>query len=230
MTDNEMLPDDLEKMITEAEMEGQIEDAQPVDTIPPVDSVEAAAESPEGKKELSKARQIFRRILTWLVLAAIAFAGGFFVDTIVRYRPEKALVEQLVVDLEESASEITSLQDEIEKLSLYKDKNTALEEEIHDKLIHLTLLSARIAVSDARLALEQDRPADGKLALDKLGSTLEALISLVSADQAEVVDTMIQRLELIMVELDEDEVSAQTDLQVLASRLDALENTLFVAP
>lgn len=232
MTENENIGDDLEKMITEAEIEAQIEENEAEETsssneAEPVEQVEKPA--PE-KKKLSKARLIYRRILVWLVVIALAFAGGFFLDTILRFQPEKTLVEDLRVDLEESSAEITSLEDEIEKLNLFKDQNTALTEEINQVTIHITLLSARAAVADAGLALEQDRQADTKLAVDKLGSTLETLATLVTDDQAEVVNTMIQRQKLIVLELDDDSFSAQTDLEVLAARLSALENNLFATP
>ena len=232
MTENENMGDDLEKMITEAELEAQIEENEAEETsasfeAEPVEGVEEPA--PE-KKKLSKARLIYRKILVWLVVIALAFAGGFFLDTILRFQPEKTLVEELRVDLDESAAEITSLQNEIEKLNLFKDQNTALTEEINRVTIHITILSARAGVADARLALEQDRQADSKLALDKLGSTLETLITLVNEDQAEVVNTMIQRQKLIVLELDEDSFSARTDLEVLAARLIAFENSLFATP
>jgi len=232
MTDNENMGDDLEKMITEAELEAQIEENKAEETSSsfeagPVEEVEEPA--PE-KKKLSKARLIYRRILVWLVVITLAFAGGFFLDTILRFQPEKTLVESLRVDLEKSAAEIISLEGDIEKLNLFKDQNTALLEEINQVTIHITLLSARAAVADARLALEQDRKADTVLALDKLGSTLEMLTTLVNEDQAEVVETMIQRQKLIVFELDEDSFSAQSDLEVLAARLSALENNLFATP
>lgn len=232
MTENENMADDLEKMITEAELEAQIEENEAEETsssneAEPVERVEKPA--PE-KKKLSKARLIYRRILVWLVVIALAFAGGFFLDTILRFQPEKTLVEDLRVDLEKSSVEITSLENEIEELNLFKDKNTALTEEINQVTIHITLLSARAAVADAMLALEQDRKADTKLAVDKLGSTLETLTTLVTEDQADVVNTMIQRQKLIVLELDDDSFSAQTDLEVLAARLSALENNLFATP
>ncbi len=232
MTENENMSDDLEKMITEAELEAQIEENEAETTSSSIEAepvVEVEEPAPE-KKKLSKARLIFRRILVWLVVITLAFAGGFFLDATLRYQPEKTLVEDLRADLEKSAAEITSLEDEIEKLNLFKDQNTALTEEINQVTIHITLLSARAAVADARLALEQDRRADTKLALDKIGSTLETLTTLVNEDQAEVVNTMIQRQQLIVLELDDDSFSAQTDLEVLAARLSALENNLFATP
>ncbi len=232
MTENENMSDDLEKMITEAELEAQIEENEAETTSSSLEAepvVEVVEPAPE-KKKLSKARLIFRRILVWLVVITLAFAGGFFLDATLRYQPEKTLVEDLRADLEKSAAEITSLEDEIEKLNLFKDQNTALTEEINQVTIHITLLSARAAVADTRLALEQDRRADTKLALDKIGSTLETLTTLVNEDQAEVVNTMIQRQQLIVLELDDDSFSARTDLEVLAARLGALENNLFATP
>jgi len=232
MTENENLPEDLEKMITEAEMEAQIEEnkAEEASSSFEAEIPQETGDTATEKKGLSKPRKVFRRILIWLVLIALAFAGGFFVDTVLRYQPAKTRVEQLTADLELSAGTITDLEDEIELLSTYKDKNTALLEEINQATTHLTLLSARVMVSDARLALEQERPADAKLALDKLGTTLASLKELMNTDQADVVENMIQRQKLIILELNEEGFSALPDLEVLDARLSSLENTLFIAP
>lgn len=232
MTANEQSPEDLEKKITEAEKQAQIENDQTAQTAssfeaePPEKSAEALPE----KKGLSQGRKIFRGVLVWLVVVALAFAGGFFVDAVLRYQPARTQAESLKADLEESQVSITALEDEIELLTTYKDKNAALEEELAQLTTHLTLLSARVAVADARLALELENQADAKLALDKLGTTLAALKEQVNADQAEVVENMIQRQQLIVLEFDQEGFSALTDLDVLAARLSSLENTLYATP
>jgi DNA repair exonuclease SbcCD ATPase subunit len=232
MSDNENLSDDLEKMINEAEMEAQIEDSADNETPSsfegePVDTPEVPTEE---KKELSKARRIYRRILVWLVVIAIAFAGGFFTDTTLRFQPEKSRNEMLTADLEKSADRIADLESEIERLSLFEETNLALREEINQITTHLTLLGARTTVADAQLAIEQDRLVDAKVSLDKLGTTLESLKTLVNAEQAEVVENLIQRQQLILAELDDGGFPAQTDLEVIATRLSSLENTLFSTP
>jgi hypothetical protein len=232
-TSEENIQDDLEKKIDEAEMEAQFEES-----VVESDSVSSfdgeAAESDqvieEGKKKPGKGQLIFRRILIWLVVIAIAFAGGFFLDALIRYQPEKAKVEELVGDLNAAAVEISTLEGEIERLSVFEDQNISLNEEIADLTTHLTILSARAAVADATLALEQDRVAEAKLSLDKVGTTLETLKTMLNEDQSEVVDNMLQRHQLIQIELTGDVHSAQTDLEVLASKLSGLENTLFSAP
>jgi hypothetical protein len=232
MTENQNLSDDLEKKISEAEMEAQIE-ADQVEEGPPSSEDEPAdgpADAPQEKKELSKARKIYRRILVWLVVLAIAFAGGFFTDTVLRYQPEKNRSGRLRTDLVQSEETINTLEDEIEKLEKLKDQNSTLLEENAELTTHLILMAARTTVSDVQLALVQDRQADANVALDSLGETLETLKTLVTSEQAEVVNNMIQRQNLIIIELEGDSYPAQTDLKVLSDQLSSLENTLFAAP
>jgi flagellin-specific chaperone FliS len=152
------------------------------------------------------------------------------VDAALRYQPEKAKVAQLSQEITKAEGEITSLEAEIDRLSVFEDQNVGLRDEISEITTHITILSARAAVADATLALEQNRLADVKLSLDKVGSTLESLKPMLNEDQAEVVENMLQRYQLIVIELEDDSFSAQTDMEVLASKLNALENTLFASP
>ena len=232
-TSEDNLQDDLEKKIDEAEMEAQFE--EPGAEADGTSSFEReVAESdtviPEEKKKPGKAQLMFRKILIWLVVIVIAFAGGFFLDAALRYQPARIKVEALTADLTAAREDITALENEIDRLSTFEDQNVALWEEIADLNTHLTILSIRTAVADATLALEQDRTADTKLALDKVGTSLETLKTMLNEDQVEVVDNMLQRHQLIVIELTGDTISAQTDLEVLASKLNALENTLFSSP
>lgn len=234
MTINEDKPQEkLEQKISEAELEAQNQDPEETKDnssafeVLPKDGTE---ETLPEKKALSRARKIWRQILVWLVVVAIAFAGGFFLDTLMRYQPEKDRTAALLVDLDEAQAEIDSLEAEIERLGAFEDTNTALLADIDQLNIHLVLLSLRASVADSSLAVEQDRQADAKLALDKVGSTLETLKSLLNAEQAEVVDNMIQRYQLVMIELDNDGATVLTDLQLIATKLQTLENTLFAAP
>ena len=222
MTTNEELPqEELEKMISEAELEAQIAE-ESEDTAVPTDIKEEQTAEEAPKPGLSKARKIWRRILVWLVVLSIAFAGGFFFDTWMRYVPQRELVEALKGDLAEMEDTVQDLEGEIERLSEFEAINISQAEELQSATTHLTLLSARTAVADAALAIEQGRTADAKLVLGKLGTTLENLKGLLSIDQAEVVDNMIQRHSLIMIELESEGNSVQTDLEVLASRLNTL--------
>ena len=234
MTINEETPqDELEQKITEAEEEAQIEETEAEEEISSSFETEVKdtpVKETVVKEKPSKVRMIWRRILVWLVVMAIAFAGGFFLDTLMRYQPQVELVKVLNEDLQAAGAEISSLEGEIERLAQFEEQNIALEEEIAKINTHITILSARAAVADTSLAVEQARQADASLALDKLGSTLETLKSMLNAEQAEVVENMIQRHKLILIELDDDGFSVQTDLELLASKLNTLENTLFASP
>ena len=226
--------DELEHKISEGEMEAQQDEIAP--QVEPVSSFEPEAveteeeQAPAPKKGLSPARKVWRRILIWLVVIALAFAGGFFVDTVMRYQPEVQRAENLQADLEEAEAEIASLEVEIERLSQFEDQNRALTEQVRSLETRLLVLSARTAVADAALAVEKDQEADARLALDKLGTTLQTLKSRLNAEQAEVVDNMVQRLQLVLIELENEDYSVDTDLELLSTRLITLDNNLFASP
>lgn len=234
MTINEDKPqDELEQKISEAEMEAQIKDSkEPEESSPALEVV--SEDSPEEtlpeKKGLSRARKIWRQILVWLVVFAIAFASGFFLDAQLRLEPALAEIDSRGAEIDSLGAEIDSLEAEIERLGAFEDQNTALAAEMDQLNIHLVLLSVRASVADASLAVEQGRQADAKLALNKVGSTLEALKGLLNAEQAEIVENMISRYQLVIIELDNDGTTVQTDLNLIATKLLTLENTLFASP
>ena len=231
MTVNDETPqDELEQKITEAELEAQIVEDEPAAELSSSTEVETAESTAASKEKPSKARMIWRKFLVWMVVIAVAFAGGFFFDTAFRYQPQVELVKLLNQDISDANDQINALEAEIDRLGKFEEDNIALTEQIQELTTHLTLLSAKAAVADSALAVEQDRQADAKLALDKVGSTLENLKGMLNADQAEVVENMIQRHNLIVIELSGDGYSVLTDLELLTSKLNALEATLFASP
>jgi predicted DNA-binding protein (UPF0251 family) len=232
MTNHEEInQDELEQKITEAELEAQIVEEEPVEELPAsIETEEVESPAKPEKETPSKVRKVWRKFLIWMVVVAIAFAGGFFFDTAFRYQPQVELVNALNGDLETANEEIQSLEAEILRLSEFEEENIALNEQIQQITVHITLLSAKAAVADAFLAVEQDRPADARLALDKVGSTLETLKDMLNEDQAEVVENMIQRHNLIMIELEGEGSSVQTDLELISNKLNTLEATLFASP
>lgn len=232
MTMNEEISqDELEQKITEAELDAQTEKKELVEVAASSSetAVEENGKTPQPQKP-SKARKIWRMFLVWSVVIALAFAGGFFFDTAFRYQPQVELVKVLNEDLADADEQILSLQAEIERLSQFEEQNISLTEEIQGITTHITLLSARAAVADASLAVEQERTADAKLALDKVGTTLNTLKGMLNADQAAVVDNMLQRHNLVLIELEGDGYTVQTDLELLASKLNTLEVALFASP
>ncbi len=200
------------------------------DDVEPSESISTKEDKPEETKGLSRSRKIFRRILVWLVVFAVAFAAGFFVDAYLRYIPTLDKLTERTNQVSEAMLEIDELEAEITRLSTFEETNQMLVEENQSLETHLRVLSARSAVADARLAVVQDNIPEAKLAVSKVESTLEDLVSMLTEDQVEVVENMQQRLDLIRVELEEDTFSALSDLEVLSSKLGGLENTLFATP
>jgi len=197
------------------------------------EAFEAAADVPETPEETpqdGKSRNIFRRILIWLVVIVMAFAGGFFVDAQLRYQPERQKNRQLQTDLNAAEERVRDLEDEVQRLSVFEERNQELREEIHNLETHLILISTQNAVADSMLAFSRDNLADTKLALDRVGRNLTKLTEMLNEDQVEVVENMQQRHDLIMEELERDSSAAISDLEVLASKLESLENSLFAAP
>ena len=106
--------------------------------------------------------------LIWLVVLAIAFAGGFFFDTWMRYVPQRELVNALKEDLAIMENTVQELEGGIDRLGEFEALNISQAEDLQNATTHLTILSARTAVADAALAIEQNRTADAKLVLDKI--------------------------------------------------------------
>jgi cell division protein FtsL len=194
------------------------------------ESISTDEDQPEKTPRLSRSRRIFRKILVWLVVIALAFAAGFFVDAYLRYIPTLDKLTERTNQVSEAMLEIDELEAEISRLSTFEETNQILVEENQSLETHLRVLSARSAVADARLAVVQDNIPEAKLAVSKVESTLEDLVGMLTEDQVEVVENMQQRLDLIREELEEDTFSALSDLEVLSSKLGGLENTLFATP
>lgn len=186
-------------------------------------------EEKEGKRK-SRVGRFFRKLLIWLVVIAVSFGAGIGAFYYLRHQPLQERVEQQASDLQDARAEIGDLQNEIDRLSAFEERNYELTQEIEQTRLHITILSARSSVADALLALSEDNLAEAKLELDKVDKTLDTLETMLNEDQVEVVKNMQQRHELIMEELEDDTFSARSDLEVLSSKLGSLENTLFATP
>lgn len=231
----------------EPEQEEEIaqgEEMEPSDEVSSEDIDESVAETPElevgegdevpegirEKREPSKLARFFRKALIWLVVIAVAFGGGIITFHFLRFQPLQETVKQQRGALQEAEEEISSLESEVERLATFEERNQELVDEIEDVRLHINILSARASVSKALLALSEENIAEAKLALDKVGGILADLEGMLNEDQVEVVENMQQRHGLIMEELEEDTFSARSDLEVLSSKLESLENTLFASP
>ncbi|MEA2008471.1 MAG: hypothetical protein U9O54_05080 [Chloroflexota bacterium] len=189
-----------------------------------------AKKKKRAERRNTKAAKFIRVASIWILTFLIIFLAGFATAHIAVSRPVKAELEQASADLTVAEQEITSLEGEVESLSYLETVNESLQTDMEEVNVHITILSTRVAVTDALLALHAGDLAEVKLELGKVEETLKTLKSMLDADQQDVVSSMEQRLALVVDELDKDTAAAKMDLEVLSSKLTSLENTLFANP
>jgi hypothetical protein len=194
-----------------------------------------AADIPRAE---SKTRRFLRKLIRWTAGILIIFGLGLVTGILVFYRPAaqeaESKIQGLTAELESAnanigdlENQVSDLQAQISSLQPLKDKNDQLLGEIADLNLHFAIVDARLDVTRAVLALGEDDRAQARIILDKTVKTLTTINDLLDPDQQEVVTAMKQRLTLVMNEVDEDPFAAQSDLDVLGTKLLQLEDALF---
>jgi hypothetical protein len=204
----------------------------------PAEPTTAAATVLETPRAESKTRRFLRKAIRWTVGILIVFGLGLITGIYVFYRPAAQEAERksqgLTTELETANTnigdlegQVSDLQAQISSLQPLKDKNDQLLSEIADLNLHFAIVDARLDVTRAVLALGEDDRAQARIILDKTAKTLVIINDLLDPDQQEVVTAMKQRLTLVMNEVDEDPFAAQSDLDVLGTKLLQLEDALY---
>ncbi|MDX1600945.1 MAG: hypothetical protein R3191_05475 [Anaerolineales bacterium] len=188
---------------------------------------EAAPPDQEPAEEPSRAGSFVRRVLRWAVAFGVVFLLGVMVTWIVRVRPQADQILSLERSMGEARSEIQSLEGELEGLRGLEQENEELLQELEVKDQHLDLLVVLVDVTRARLALAQDQPGEAAIALEDTEARLDSLQSGLEGPQADTVEGMQDRLNLVLNEIETDRFAAQRDLEILANNLVELERTLF---
>jgi hypothetical protein len=217
--------------------------------IPPVQEAEEAPEhepfEPDENGELveakpvdSKTRRFFRKLIRWTVGLLIIFGLGLLTGIFMFYRPSldesKNAIQQITADLDNANERILDLQTEISGLKAqiaslepFEDANVDLMAAQDDFRLHIAILEARVDVASARLPLMAAESAQARVYLDKTGESLDLITELLDPDQREVAVAMVDRLNLVLSEIDDDPYAAESDLDVLATKLLELEDALF---
>ncbi|MEA3351916.1 MAG: hypothetical protein U9Q82_14995 [Chloroflexota bacterium] len=189
---------------------------------------------PKPKKEDSKARLFFRKVLRWLLGIIIVFGLGFIASIFMLYRPEvqdyQDEVQTLNGKLQTAQEEIAALENEIDRLTPLENENEALIAMQNEFELRIAVLNARIDVANAQLALAEEDTSKAQISLEKTGDALASINKLLPTDQSDIVAAMQQRLELSLSEIKDDPYAAQSDLDVLATNLLQLEDSLFGSP
>jgi len=187
---------------------------------PVTETDQEITEADEVPVEPDKPKRRLRRLLFWTLSVTGVFALGLVAMWLVRVGP-------LSTEFEKARSEVESLESELEDLRPLQAENAQLIDELAMGESQLQLLDVLVNVTSAQLALAQEDEIAAKAALAGTKVSLVELEEKLSAEDAETVRGMIDRLELVQGELDTDEFAASRDLEILANNLLSLERSLF---
>lgn len=185
----------------------------------------------------SKTRRFFRAFIRWTAGTLIVFGLGFLAAIFLLYRPDlqkaKTVQQDLQAELTQAKDQITELQDQaaglqdqVTLLKSLKETNDELLIVQQDLELHVAILDARLDVTNAMLALSDQDTARALVILDKTDETLDRIRELLPPEQQDSITALKQRLELVLSEIETDPYAAQSDLDVLATNLLQLEDSL----
>jgi chromosome segregation ATPase len=135
---------------------------------------------------------------------------------------EKARMDQTSQQLTQSQQQATGLQTRVDQLTSLETKNQDLQNQNKQNQLLIDLLSARVDIAVARVALIEKDIRSAQAALNHMNGTLKTLQGLLPADQQSAVSEMQNRLKLATGELTSDTFAADSDMKVLAKSLDDL--------
>jgi len=183
------------------------------------------------KPQMGRFQRFGRSVLTWLVVIVIAFLAGVLTLFFTRYQLLNAALAQTQGELAQANQRVSQLKAEVtevnNQMASLKTDNQAMQSELDANTVHLGLLQALTDVNSARLALVNDDISAAKAALKNSAAQLEILTPAIAKVDANLAESMPQRLTLILSGLDNDADTAKVDLELLAGNLSNLETLLF---
>ena len=195
----------------------------------PQASAPSAEDSPPApaKAPAPTAPSVWQRLRRWLLSAAILLAGGFLAAVFSLYLPERQAVQQAQAYAQHAQqtaqAQSTQSAGRIAELQTAAGQASRLQAELRQAQALNAILSARLDAATAQLALQKGDAAAAAAALAGTAQKLEDLKQLLSAQNANRVDTLLARLELALSEMEADAYAAQSDLDVLIKGLQQLE-------
>jgi hypothetical protein len=201
------------------------QDVKPEPAKPP--EAPKADKLPEApKKKPSSLTVAFR----WFFILLIAFGLGVVLILFTLYLPARQELRLLSNDLQLSESEYSSnlreANQEIERLSSLEKTNNELQEEAHQNELYITLLQTRVDVLSAQISVSNGDYTKASLALSKTEDRLNKLAELLPNEQGQAIEALQTRLQLALDEIDKNDPAAESDLDVLATKLLELEDAI----
>ena len=182
---------------------------------------------PEAPKEPSRAARFFRRALRWAAGILAVFTMGFLATWYAQVVPKAREISSLQEQQAAAESRIQSLETELETLKTVRQENLQLTEQLDQAQARFELLSILVDVSRSQLGVAQEDPVHALAALDGTAEKLAALEGHLSGSDAEAVQGMAERLQLVVAEVNADIFAAQRDLEILSNTLLEMDRELF---
>ena len=168
-----------------------------------------------------------RGLLRWAAGLLLVFGLGVMATWIVRVKPQADQLDALRSQLDGLQSEVDSLTSEVEGLRPLKQKAADLQDQLTLAEGQLQVLQILVDVTSAQVQMGLGDPAAARQALSKTDERLQTLQSTLGADKQNVIQSMRDRLGLVLSEMGTNSFAAVSDLEVLAGDLVAFEREEF---
>jgi len=196
------------------------------DSIEDVTESQVEAHPPVVDKE-TRAGKFLKTATRWLFGLLIVFGLGALAVIFGLYNPIRETLNQTQADLNAANQKIAELENQVQALTPLKAQNMALQKEVDAANTHIKILTILAEVETARVALAHNDAAAAKIALTNTPAALKEMAVLAGSSQAEAIKIIQDRLDIVMGEIENDAATAQTDLEVMATKLLELEQALF---
>jgi len=185
-----------------------------------------------------KVRRLFRMGIRWIAGLLIVFGLGLLTGIFVFYRPTIREAEKYSIQIMTELSamnaiteglekQVADLKTEIFSLKPLKNKNEELLTEKQDLNLHIAILDARVDIANAQLALKEEDNTQARIILDQTTKTFNTIRDLLGMEEQGAVSDLEKRLDLVLEELNIDPYAAESDLDVLETKLLQLQDSLF---
>ena len=178
------------------------------------------APATKADKEPTRFQRFLRKALTWLAVVAVAFGAGFATFYFTLYQDKVDQLDQLEISLAESEQTADELSNQLEKVTAERDNLSNAQD-------YRTLLTIMIDIYSARVALTEENTSAAKSALSDTQDTLDEMIEVIGDFDANLAETLPQRLSLIRANIDGNIENAIADCDLMIKDLRDIEKSLY---
>ena len=180
----------------------------------------AAPSTLEAVKEPTRFQRFMRKALTWLAVVAVAFGAGFATFYFTLYQDKVDQLDQAEISLTESEQTAANLASQLKKVTAERDDLVMAQD-------YSKLLTIMVDVYAARSALTDKNTSAAKSALSDTQDTLDEIIEVIRDFDANLAETLPQRLRLIRANIDGNIENAIADCDLMIKDLRDIEKSLY---